>query len=82
MDEETKAWLARFRADVSLQIDKVLDRQSLLIAKMDSLEARMEANFRTAQAAVTHYEDRADRLDARVRRLEGLDDDPSTNPRD
>ena len=76
MDEDTKAWLAKFRAEISLQIDKVLDRQSLLIAKMDSLEARMEANFRTAQAAVTHYEDRTDRLDARIRRLEGLDEGP------
>ena len=52
MDDDIKAWLARFRAETSLQLDNVLDRQSLLIAKMDSLEARMEANFRTAQAAV------------------------------
>lgn len=75
MDDDIKAWLARFRAETSLQLDNVLDRQSLLIAKMDSLEARMEANFRTAQAAIAHYEDRTDRLDARIRRLEGLDDD-------
>jgi hypothetical protein len=75
MDDDIKAWLAKFRAEISLQIDKVLDRQSLTLAEVKSLEARMEANFRSAQAAVTHYEDRTDRLDARIRRLEGLDDD-------
>ena len=74
MDDEIKAWLYKFRADISLQLDRVLDRQSLTLAELKSLEARMEANFRTAQAAVTHYEDRTDRLDARIRRLEGLDD--------
>jgi hypothetical protein len=74
MDDELKAYLDRFRAETSIQIDKVLDRQSLLIAQVTSLEARMEANFRTAQAAMTHFEDRVDRHDSRIRRLEGLDD--------
>ena len=76
MNDDLKAYLKqqfdRFRAETSLQTDKVLDRQSLLLAQVASLESRMEANFRAAQAAVAHYEDRTDRLDARIRRLEGL----------
>jgi hypothetical protein len=41
MDDDIKAWLAKFRAEISLQIDKVLDRQSLTLAEVKSLEARI-----------------------------------------
>jgi hypothetical protein len=78
MDDDLKAYLKQqfnqFRAEMSLKMDKVLDRQSLMLAQMSSLEARMEANFRTTQAAMTHFEDRVDRHDVRLRRLEGLDE--------